>query len=352
MISLFKPYMPELPELNAILYSGKLASGEYTRKFEDSLKKYFQAPYVLVTNSFSLAISVTVTTLGLNFGDEIIASPMGCLASSQPYLAAGMKVKWCDIDPLRGTLSPDAVRKAISSTTKAIVHNHFCGYPGYIDEINAIGKEFGIPVIDDGIECFGSEYKGKKVGCCGTDATIFSLTTVRLPNTIDGGVIVFRNKKHYLKALRIRDCGIDRSIFRDELGEISAKCDISEIGYSATMSNVNAYIGLQQMPKLNELLSIQRENARKWDAKLEKCENLFPISTDNILPNYWVYGLRVENKKECLQAFRKKGFYASGVHINNNVYSAFGERVELPGVSDFYNHFLAIPCGWWMGENT
>lgn len=352
MISLFKPYMPELPELNEILYSGKLASGEYTNKFEDSLKNYFQTPYVVVTNSFSLAISVTVTTLGLEFGDEIIASPMGCLASSQPYLAAGMKVKWCDIDPQRGTLSPDAVRKAISSKTKAIIHNHFCGYPGYIDEINAIGKEYSIPVIDDGIECFGSEYKGKKVGCCGTDATVFSLTAVRLPNTIDGGVIVFKDEEHYKKALRIRDCGIDRSIFRDELGEISAACDISEIGYSATMSNVNAYIGLQQMSRIDELFSLQRENARKWNDKLCEYKNIQPIRAEDTLPNYWVFGLRVDQKRECIQKFREKGFYASGVHINNNVYSAFGEKVELPGVSDFYNHFLAIPCGWWMGENT
>ena len=352
MIQLFKPYMPVLPELNEILYSGKLASGEYTKCFEDSLKDYFQTPYVLVINSFSLAISVTVTTLGLTFGDEIIASPMGCLASNQPYLAAGMKVKWCDIDPLRGTLCPDALRKTISPKTKAIVHNHFCGYPGYIDEINAIGSEFGIFVIDDGIECFGSEYKGKKVGCCGTDVTIFSLSAVRLPNAIDGGVIVFKSEEHYKKALRIRDCGIDRSIFRDELGEISAKCNISEIGYSATMSNVNAYIGFQQMTRLSELLSLQRENARKWDAVLHECKTICSLSADGTLPNYWVYGLRADNKREYIKKFREKGFYASSVHINNNIYSAFGEQVELLGVSDFYNHFLAIPCGWWMGENT
>lgn len=352
MIPLFKPYMPDLPALTEILYSGKLASGEYTKKFEDSLKAYFQAPYLLVTNSFGLAISVTVTTLGLTFGDEIIASPMVCLASIQPYLAAGMKVKWCDIDPTRGTLSPEAVRKTISSQTKAIVHNQFCGYPGYIDDINAIGKEFGIPVIDDGIECFGSEYKGKKVGCCGTDATVFSLTAVRLPNTIDGGLIIFNSEKHYKKALRIRDCGIDRSFFRDELGEISAKCDISEIGYSATMSNVNAYIGFQQMPQINRLLSLQRENAQKWEAKIRNYKNIHSIQTIDALPNYWVYGIRADNKKKCIQEFRDKGFYASGVHINNNVYSAFGERVELPGVSDFYNHFVAIPCGWWMVDNT
>lgn len=352
MIPLFKPYMPELPELNQILLSGKLASGEYTKRFEDSLKEYFDEKYVLVTNTFSSAISVVVTTLGLTFGDEILASPMGCLVSTQPYIASGLKIKWCDIDPMRGTLSPDAVRKTITKNTKAIIHNHFCGYPGYIDEINEIGKELGIPVIDDGIECFGSEYKGRKVGNCGTDITVFALSAVRIPNTIDGGVIIFKNAEHYKKALRIRDCGIDRSIFRDELGEISSNCDISEIGYSATMSNVNAYIGLQQMKKLNELFSMQRTNANKWAAYLQDIADIQPIKMDESLPNYWVYGIRAEKKRECIQKFRNQGFYASGVHINNNIYSVFGDKTLLTGVSDFYKHFLALPSGWWLDGNV
>ncbi len=351
MIPLFKPYMPKLPELDEILHSGKLASGEYTKQFEESLKGYFGTTYLMVTNTFSNAVSVSLTALGLTFGDEVVASPMGCLVSSQPYLAAGMKIKWCDIDPRRGTLSPDALRKTITSKTRAIVHNHFCGYSGYIDEINAIGRELGIPVIDDGIECFGSEYKGKKVGACGTDVTVFALSAVRLPNTIDGGIIIFKNEEHYKKALRIRDCGIDRSIFRDELGEISPKCDISEIGYSATMSNINAYMGLCQMTELDRLLARQRENAAMWDERLGSEKGIKLIDTSDICPNFWVYGLRAEDKIEAIKNFRAEGYYASGVHINNNIYSAFGDYAELSGVNEFYNSFLALPSGWWIGED-
>lgn len=350
MIPLLKPYMPELPEIHDILYSGNLAAGEYTRKFESNLKDYFGTPYVLVTNTFSSAISVAVTTIGLTFGDEVIASPMGCLVSSQPYLAAGMKVKWCDVDPQRGTLCPDALRKTITSKTKAIVHNHFCGYAGHIDEVNAIGRELGIPVIDDGIECFGTEYRGRKIGNCGTDVTVFALSAVRIPNTVDGGVIIFKNEDHYKKAIRIRDSGIDRSKFRDDLGEISPLCDISEIGYCGTMSNVNSYIGLMQMPHVDRLLAMQRENAKRWDAFLASNADITPLACGDMLPNYWVYGVRANNKREYIRKFRENGYYASGVHINNNIYSAFGERVELPGVTDFYSHFLALPCGWWMSK--
>lgn len=350
MIPLFKPYMPQLTELDNLLMSGNIATGEWVIKYENMLKQYFAEPYVLATNTFASAISVSVTTLGLIHGDEVLASPMGCLVSTQPYATMGLKVKWCDIDPESGTLDPDSLRATITPNTKAIIHNHFCGYPGYIDEINAIGTEYGIPIIDDGIECFGSEYKGKRIGHCRTDVTVFATSAVRLPNTIEGGIIIFKNVEHYEKAKKIRDCGIDRSRFRDKLGEISPSCDISVIGFSATMSNINAYIGVHQMEKLHELLNMQRVNAENWYNILKYEMDKKPLNSHYGKPNYWVFGLLVNNKRKAIKDFRDRGYYASGVHINNNIYSVFGDQRELKGVSEFYNHFIALPCGWWIGE--
>lgn len=349
MIPLYKPFMPDLPDMLQVLNSGLLAYGAHTREFEDKLKKYFNTDYIVTTNSFNTAISVAITSLGLSFGDEIIASPMACLASTQPYLSAGLKIVWADVDNKSGTLDPKSVEEKITSETKAIIHNHFCGYPGYIDEINAIGKKYGISVIDDGIECFGSEYKNKKIGNCGTDISVFSFNAVRIPNTIDGGAVIFKDKKAYQDSLLIRDCGIDRKIFRDDLGEINPNCDINKIGFSATMSNVNGYIGSMQMDIVHTLINKQRLNAAVWDNRLfDKGYKI--IESDNCNPNYWVYGILVEDKLKEIKFFREKGFYASGIHINNNIYSVFGKSKTLPGVDDFYSHFVALPCGWWIDD--
>lgn len=348
MIPLFKPYMPELPMLDEILHSGSLAYGKYTKLFEQELCKYFSNNHIIVTNSFNMAVSVTMSVLNLDAGDEIIASPMACLASTQPYADGNRRIVWADVDNHLGTLDPDDVRKRITAKTKAIVHNHFCGYPGYIDEINAIGKEYGIPVIDDGIECFGTEYKGRKIGSCGTDITIFSLTAVRLMNTIDGGIIIFADDNQFKKSILVRDCGIDRQNFRDDLGEINPLCDITLRGYSATMSNVNGYIGAMQLMEVDQLIEKQRRNAQIWDQRISDWKGCKRIESVNGKPNYWVYGVYAEDKRTSLEDFRSKGYYASGVHINNNIYSYFRNKCELSGVTDFYNHFLALPCGWWF----
>lgn len=348
MIPLYKPYIPDLPEIDRILHSGQLAAGKYTNDFEVKLQDYIRQKNIIATSTFNTAISVAITTFDLEYGDEVIVSPMACLASTQPYATAGLKIVWADIDPGTGTLDPDSVKRKITSKTKGIIHNHFCGYPGYIDEINCLGKEYGITVIDDGIECFGATYKGNLIGNCGTDVTVFSFNPVRVLTTVDGGAVVFHDKKKMEKAILVRDCGIDRGIFRDDLGEISPECDISIQGYSATLSNVNAYIGIQQFNHLEDRIRKQRAQAEKWKSTLHEYGNYRMMESPNGEPNYWVFGIFAENKRDCIVKFRELGFYASGVHINNNIYSVFGKEDTLPGVKEFYNSFVALPCGWWM----
>jgi dTDP-4-amino-4,6-dideoxygalactose transaminase len=351
MIPLYKPYMPlQLPELETILHSGNLSYGKWGKAFEDKLKKYIEADAVITTTTYSQAIYTALAALDLRHGDEVIASPMSCLASNQPLVTFGLKIIWADIDPFTGTLSPQSVKNKITSNTKLIYHNHFCGYIGYVDEINALGKEYGIPVIDDCVEAFGARYKGKVAGDFGTDITVFSFQTVRLPNTIDGGAVVFNDKKLYEKALLLRDYGIDRSIFRDENNEISSLCDISLPGYGATMSELNSYIGFVELDDIDALLAKQKNNAAVWDTWFEDA-----MKTSNKLnrrkeieANYWVYGFLTEKKLNDMIYFREHGYYASGIHLNNNNYSVFGKKVFLPGVTEFNAKFLAVPSGWWF----
>lgn len=351
MIPIYKPYMPEniSAEINEILYSGQLGYGKYGRKFESELQSFIGCEYILSVSSYNVAMQIVLSTLGLQFGDEVIASPVSCLASNQPFAVKGLKVVWADVNPQTGSMCPEYVKSKVTKNTKAIFHNHFCGYLGNIEEVNAIGKVYGIPVIDDGIEAFGSQYKGKKLGNVGTYITVFSFQTVRLPNTIDGGAIVFKDKNLYEKAMLIRDYGIDRTIFRTPNGEINPDCDIKLEGYAGLMSELNSYIGTRQMDDIEKLLTIQKDNAMIWNEKFANVETINSLKmTPNSIPNYWVYGTLCKNKTQAIKDFKENGFYATGVHINNNVYTVFDNKVSLKGVNEFMNQFVAIPSGWWF----
>ncbi|MDM8338445.1 DegT/DnrJ/EryC1/StrS family aminotransferase [Mediterranea massiliensis] len=353
MISLYKPYMPQsLSEIDNILHSSALSYGKWGHEFENVISKFIGCDErTLVVNSFSSAIQLVIYTLGLHSEDEVIASPQCCLASTQPLVSLGLKVVWADIDPKRGTLDPDDVRKHITSKTRLIWHNHHCGYPGYIDEINDIARQYNLYVVDDCIEAFGAEYKGHKMGNVGTDITVFSFQTVRLPNTIDGGGVIFRDSNLYKKAVRVRDLGVDRSTFRDEFGEISPLSDVDIFGFGMTCNEVSAYIGYSQMLEVENLLKQQRKNGHFWSKKLCSLPiSAVEIDVIDIEPNYWVYGILCPDKMEAIKFFRNMGFYASGVHIPNSFYSIFGEKKYLKGVSEFYKHFVALPSGWWLSD--
>ena len=341
----------ELPEINHILYSGALAYGKWGRLLEKSLKDFIGCSEdVLIVNSYTAALQVMLAAIGIEPGDEIIASPQCCLASTQPLATYGAKVIWADINPHRGTLDPESVKSKISSRTKLIFHNHHCSYPGFIDEINEIGHQYGIFVVDDCIEAFGAQYKGNILGNVGTDVTTLSFQTVRLPNTIDGGAVIFKDKNIHQRALRLRDLGVDRTTFRDDIGEINPYSDVPMMGYGVTMNEVCSYIGYKQMLDIPELLNRQRYNARKWREELSEEKELSFLDTTDIEPSYWVFGLFASDKLSSIKKFRENKWYASGVHVPNTFYSRFGKQGEFPGVNEFYTHFHAIPSGWWIDK--
>jgi len=349
MIPLYKPYMPELPELDKILHSGALAYGKWGREFEKRLAEYLGVKNVLLTNTYGLAWQVLFRTLGLEPEDEVIATPMSCLQSTMPMAQYGLKTVWADIDPRFGILDPESVKSKISAKTKLIINYHFCGYPGYVNEINAIGKEKGILVIDDCIEAFGAKYKGKRLGNVGTPISIFNFQTVRLPNTIEGGALVFENDELYKKAVVIRDLGINRSIFRDMNGEISANCDIEIPSVNAMPSDVNSYIGCCQLKDIDGLLQRHVQNAKQWENKLFDMPSLIDfIHREGTEPNYWVCGILSSNKEGDMKMFKKNGYACSAVHLPNTYYSVFGRQDTPKGVEEFYNNFIALPSGWWM----
>jgi dTDP-4-amino-4,6-dideoxygalactose transaminase len=117
----------------------------------------------------------------------------------------------------------------------------------------------------------------------------------------------------YEKSLLIRDCGIDRTIFGTNWRNYPA-CDISLIGHSATMSNLNGYIGCRQMEFVSGLLEKQREQAGRWDSFLLGKTDYIPVVAKTLCQ---IIGVRRigEGLTEGDRKLQKTRIYASGVHI-------------------------------------
>ena len=118
------------------------------------------------------------------------------------------------------------------------------------------------------------------------------------------------------------------------------------------MSEINSFIGIHQMNDIHKLIEKQRINAQSWQKSIGEMKAISSLEiTINTKPNNWVYGILSENKVATIKKFREQGFYATSVHINNNIYSIFDNKTNLIGVNEFMSHFVALPCGWWFNFN-
>lgn len=353
-IPLYKVTLP--PDMAGLLTpvfeSGQIASGPNVAKFESLLQGYVGNPYITATSDVSASIEQSLFLAGVHPGDEVLASPMACLATNVPIRNLFAQVRWCDIDALTGSIDPEDVKRRISSRTKAILVFHWAGNPVDLDAILQIARSNGLRVIEDAGEALGAEYRGKKIGNTGTDYTIFSFYPNRHITTLEGAAISCAHPEDYERVRWHKRYGIHQPSFRTEDGEINPASDVAVAGTCTYMNNISAAVGLAQFKSVAEIIQGYQANGSFYDQALQ---NVGGIAVLRRLPDtksaYWVYTFLAENRNGLLRRLREKGVYASRVHLRNDVYSCFGplDR-ELPGVDRFQRDCLSIPCGSWIGQ--
>ena len=351
-IPLYRVHMP--PEahgaLQEVLYSGQIASGPNVARFETLLGNYLGNPYVTSTSDVSSSIVQCLYMAGVRPGDEVIASPMACLATNMPIRNLFANVVWCDIDPRTGNMDPNCIEDLLTERTRAILVYHWAGYPADLDAITQVAKRFSIPVVDDAGEALGAEYHGNKIGHTGSDFTVFSFHAVRHITTGEGAAIAFGDPNDYEHGRWLKRYGIHQPSFRDASGEIDPSSEIQHAGYNNYMNHIAATIGVTQMPYLASIVARHQENGRFYDETLSGVPGLTLLHRlPGALPAYWVYTLLAERRDDLLRHLRSHGVYASKVHARNDAYACFGPRQKpLPGVDRFEATSLSIPCGWWV----
>jgi perosamine synthetase len=264
-IPLFKVFMSEdaIKASAEVLRSGYIGQGPRVDLFEDKLKSWFSSPYILTLNSGTSALNLALRLAEVGFGDEVISSPMTCMATNVPILANGARIVWADIDPTTGNISPKSVKEKISRKTKAIICIDWAGYPCDLDELKNIANEHNIKLIEDAAHGFGSVYKDTLVGGI-ADFTCFSFQAIKHLTTVDGGCLVCKHHQDYQRGKLLRWFGINR-----EGPRIDFRCeeDVVEYGYKFHMNDVSAAIGIEQLKHVSSIINAHRKNAEFFNEK-------------------------------------------------------------------------------------
>ncbi len=260
--------LQEYRAIKNIILSGNYVSGANVKLFEQKFSKKFNHYNTVAVNSGTAALHCALIALGIKPKDEVIVPSISFGSTATCVLHNGSKPVFCDVSLENYCLDPEDLLSKITKKTKALIVTHFTGNSCDMDKICKIVKKKNIKLIEDCAQAHGTKYKGKYVGNFG-DAACYSFYATKHLTTGEGGMIVFKNKKHSIIAKKIRNHGlIDRN--NHEI-----------VGYNYRMNELQARIGIIQLKKFEKLKKKRILNSKYLINKISKKKNLRWLTPQN-----------------------------------------------------------------------
>lgn len=344
--------LPEMEQVAVeVLRSGKIAGGDWVRKFEIEIEKVAGLPHVVSTIDMTTALYLALHLIGVDEGDEVLTTAFACLSTNSAIVQRKATPVWVDVSPASVSMDVADFESKITEKTKAVILYHVAGYPGPAREIAAICNKHGITLIEDCDNAMLATHDSAPVGSFG-DFAVYSFYPNRQINTTEGGALACRSAEMANRARKLRRFGIDFGTFRSKIGEINSASDVPEIGWSMTLNNMCAALGCTQMASLQTRHDATQHNVarlRELTQDIAGLNTVPPIEGD--ISAYWVLLFFVENRDEIIRRLKQSGIMASSIHQRNDIYSGFASVQQyLPNTDFLQSHLVGVPCGWWLNE--
>ncbi|WP_143759255.1 DegT/DnrJ/EryC1/StrS family aminotransferase [Sporosarcina newyorkensis] len=325
-IPITRPLLPNLQNVNkrmSEIWDSKWVTnnGQQQRDLQEKLKDYLAVEHLSLFTNGTMALLLGLKSLNLT--GEVITTPFTFPATLQALDWNGLTPVFCDIEPNTLTIDSSKIEALITEKTSAILGVHVFGNPCDVLKIQEIADRHGLKVIYDGAHAFGSEIKGNPVGHYG-DMTMFSFHATKLFNTVEGGALVFKDRRLAAKLNLLKNFGI---------------ADQEEVvlsGLNAKMNEIQAAIGLETLKLIDE------EREKRHTVKKVYERQLANVPGIRLLTH-------LENKKSSYQYFvieideRTFGRTRDWLQEKLQQHNVFARKYFYPLCSDFtwYKHLVS-----------
>lgn len=274
----------EINEVVDSLRSGWITTGPKVKRFEDAFKAYIGAPFAVPLSSATAGLHLTLLALKIKEGDEIITTPMTFASTVSMIILAGGTPVLADIEP--GTLNIDVTKVAekITPRTRAVIPVHFAGQSCDLDPLFSLARQHNLTIIEDAAHAAGTEYKGRKVGSFDS-VSIFSFHPNKNITTGEGGMVCTPDEVLAEEISLLKFHGMSREAWKRFAASGTPNYDIMLPGYKYNMMDIQAAIGLHQLPRLDGFIDRRKEIAEQYNAAFADLPEL-------ALPSYAPYQQR------------------------------------------------------------
>jgi perosamine synthetase len=297
----------------AALRSGWVSQGPKVAEFERRFAEYVGARNAVAVSSCTTALHLALIAAGVRPGDEVICPSLSFIATANAIVYAGATPVFADVDPATYNIDPDAVERAITPRTRAILLVHQVGLPAALDEIREIATRRGLVFVEDAACAIGAEYHGERIGRPHAAIACFSFHPRKVLTTGEGGMITTVDDAAAARLRRLRQHGMSVSdLARHGSSKIMSE-SYDEVGYNYRMTDMQAALGMVQLRRLDEMLAKRRKLARRYTERLASVSWLVPPQEPSGLKhNYQSYMMRLTSdapvsRDELMQRMLDRG---------------------------------------------
>ena len=256
----------EIGEVVSSLRSGWIGTGPKVMRFEREFADYQGVPHAVAVSSCTAALHLSILAAGLEPGDEVITTPMTFCASINAILHAEAVPVLVDVLP-DGCLDAARIEAAVGPRTRAILPVHYAGRPCDMDAVAAVAAAHDLKIIEDCAHAIETEWRGRKAGTFG-DFGCFSFYATKNITTGEGGMVLARNEEDAarIKTLALHGMSTDAWKRYGDDGYTHYRC--IDLGFKYNMMDLQAALGLHQLPRIERWWRRREEIWRRYDEEL------------------------------------------------------------------------------------
>jgi dTDP-4-amino-4,6-dideoxygalactose transaminase len=323
--------------IGRVLGSGWFILGPEGEAFERELAAAFGAGDAVGVASGTEAIQLALSGLGVGAGDEVVTSPLTAAFTGLAILATGARPVFADLDPETLNVSPEAVARAITPRTKALLPVHLYGHPADLDPLLALARGRGIPLVEDACQAHGARYKGRVVGALSGIGALSFYPTKNLGALGDGGAVLVNDPALAARLRRLRN------------GGQSDRYHHAEPGLNSRLDEMQAAIlraGLGHLDAWNER---RRALATIYRKELAGVDGLgLPAEQPYARSNHHLFVVRHRRRDALMAALKERGIatlihYPVPLHLQGAFASLGGRRGDCPVAETAADEILSLP---------
>jgi dTDP-4-amino-4,6-dideoxygalactose transaminase len=357
--SSYLPFAPpligeeEIAEVVDTLRSGWITTGPKTKRFETEFAAYLGAPAALALNSCTAALHCALVALRVGPGDEVITTPLTFAASVNVVEHVGARPVLVDVQPDTLNIDPDAVARAVTARTRAIIPVHYAGHPVDLDPLLDLAARHDLIVLEDAAHALPARYRGRRIGC-GPNPAAFSFYATKNLTTGEGGMLT--GDAEFLERVRpIALHGISRDGWKRYEKGGSWYYEVLFPGFKYNMTDIQAALGVWQLRKLEGLQVRRRAVVRAYDAAFAGDPALeLPTTRPDVEHAWHLYPVRLRSgalridRDRVIEELRARNIGTSvhfiPIHVHPFYRDRYGFRAEqFPVAWDNYRRLISLP---------